>query len=44
MQMKCDGKKGKTKKSSIVLVRKYQIVKRIECKINVGTTFNSNKI
>ena len=42
--MKCDGKKCKTKKSSFVLVRKYQIVKRIECKINVGTTFNSNKI
>ena len=41
--MKCDGKKGKTKKSSFVLVRKYQIVKRIECKINVGATFNSNK-
>ena len=37
MQMKCDGKKSKTKKSSFVLVRKYQIVKRIECKINVGT-------
>ena len=31
MQMKCDGKKSKTKKSSFVLV------KRIECKINVGT-------
>ena len=37
MQMKYDGKKSETKKSSFVLVRKYQIVKRIECKINVGT-------